>query len=72
VSGLAFAREKTSSYERLGRFWEAIREPPKLGVDVKVAAIKDAIFQVTYEAHVLLISHYERTIRLLFIFCSIN
>lgn len=38
---------------------EAIRRPPKLGIDIKVAEIKDAIFQVTCEGHVQLLSRYE-------------
>ncbi|KAL8702462.1 MAG: hypothetical protein Q9201_004367 [Fulgogasparrea decipioides] len=40
------------------RFWQAIRRPPKLGIDLKAAEIKKAIFEVVSEGNALLVKDY--------------
>ena len=42
------------------RFWQAIRRPPTLDVDVKVDGIKQALYEVVLEGNVELVrSHFE-------------
>ncbi|KAI4104301.1 MAG: hypothetical protein LQ339_003920 [Xanthoria mediterranea] len=42
------------------RFWQAIRRPPKLGIDIKANEIKKAIHEVDSESIALLIQDYAR------------
>ena len=42
----------------LVRFWQAIRRPPKLYIDVKADEIKKAIHEVVSEGNALLVHAY--------------
>lgn len=42
------------------RFWQAIRRPPKLGIDIKADEIKKAIHEVASESIALLIQDHAR------------
>lgn len=43
------------------RFWQAIRRPPKLGIDLKVDEIKKALHEVVMEGQAqLLHSHFQQ------------
>lgn len=42
------------------RFWQAIRRPPQLYIDLKVENIKKAVFEVVLEGNVQLVhSHFK-------------
>ena len=40
------------------RFWQAIRRPPILGIDVKAKEIKKAVLEVVSEGNALLVHAY--------------
>ena len=48
------------AYDSSVRFWQAIRHPPKLGIDIKANEIKKAIHEVDSESIALLIHDHAR------------
>ncbi|KAL8750952.1 MAG: hypothetical protein Q9199_006741 [Rusavskia elegans] len=60
VAELAIESVEYYAMPPYARFWQAIRRPPKLGIDVKANEIKKAIHEVDSESIALLIQDYTR------------
>ncbi|KAL8895481.1 MAG: hypothetical protein Q9207_008157 [Kuettlingeria erythrocarpa] len=60
VAELALESAEYYAARPYARFWQAIRRPPKLGIDIKANDIKRAIHEVDSESIALLIQDYAR------------